>query len=315
LSVVLPARNEAGNIDAAVGAALALQRRVDTLEVIVVDDGSDDETAARVTARMDGEPRLRLRRHSRSLGYGAALRSGFAAASLEWVLFTDADLQFDLDDVGPLLARAAVADVVVGWRVQRADPVARKCLGATWSALCRQLLGVPVRDVNCALKLLRRELLVALQLRAEGAFVNAELLARAAQQGARFQEVPVHHRPRRHGQASGARFAVALGAARELVVRTGELRREGTPRFPGGAGFPSGPPGRGKSADLAGETQDVSVLAGSGHEVGEQVGRVRSGRDDGRAAASRQVSGEPGSVRSVDGCGEAEDRRPLPGCG
>jgi hypothetical protein len=143
---------------------------------------------------------------------------------MDWIAFTDADLQFELAELERLLAVAEDADLVIGVRAPRRDPLRRRLLGLGWNALVRALLGLPVRDVNCAFKLLRRTAVADLELRSSGAAINAELLARAAARGLRLREVPVSHFPRRAGRPTGARPAVIARALVELAGLWRELR-------------------------------------------------------------------------------------------
>jgi glycosyltransferase involved in cell wall biosynthesis len=220
LSLVLPAFDEAENIGRLLAeAAEVLPRLTKEHEIIVVDDGSRDDTAA-IAARF---PEVRLLRHERNRGYGAALHTGLRAARLEWVFFTDADLQFDLRDLAGLIeASDGGADIVAGYRAARRDPLFRRALGWVWGRLVRALYGVQVRDVDCAFKLIRRRVLDAIPIESVGAFVNTEILVRARAAGFGIREVPVRHYPRTAGRASGARPRVILRALRELVV----LRRK-----------------------------------------------------------------------------------------
>jgi glycosyltransferase involved in cell wall biosynthesis len=221
LSLVLPARDEARNIAASLERARAvLGRLTKEYEILVVDDGSRDATAE-IAARF---AEARLLRHPCGRGYGAALRTGLAAARMDWVAFTDADLQFELAELERLLAVADDSDLVIGVRAPRRDPLRRQLLGRGWNALVRALLGLPVQDVNCAFKLLRRAAVAELELRSSGAAINAELLARAAARGLRLREVPVSHFPRRAGRATGARPAVIARALVELAGLWRELR-------------------------------------------------------------------------------------------
>jgi glycosyltransferase involved in cell wall biosynthesis len=221
LSLVLPARDEARNIAASLERARAvLGRLTKEYEILVVDDGSRDATAE-IAARF---PEARLLRHPRGRGYGAALRTGLAAARMDWIAFTDADLQFELAELERLFAVAGDADLVIGVRAPRRDPLRRRLLGRGWNALVRAALGLAVVDVNCAFKLLRRAAVADLELRSSGAAINAELLARAAARGLRLREVPVSHFPRRAGRASGARPAVIARALVELASLWRELR-------------------------------------------------------------------------------------------
>lgn len=221
LSLVLPARDEAQSIGTALERARAvLGRLTKEYEILVVDDGSRDATAE-IAARY---PEAHLLRHPSGRGYGAALRTGLAAARMDWVAFTDADLQFELAELERLLDVAGDADLVIGVRSPRRDPLPRRLLGRGWNALVRAALGLPVRDVNCAFKLLRRAAVAELELRSRGAAINAELLARAAARGLRLREVPVSHFPRRAGRASGARPSVIARALVELARLWWDLR-------------------------------------------------------------------------------------------
>jgi glycosyltransferase involved in cell wall biosynthesis len=165
---------------------------------------------------------VRLVRHERNRGYGAALRTGFAAASHEWVFFSDADAQFDIREIARLLPHTAEADAIVGYRVHRRDPIHRRLFGRMWNMLVRALFGVRARDIDCAFKLIRRSLVADLPLRSEGAFVSTELLCRLSHRGARVVEVGVSHYPRRWGRQSGANPRVVVRAFVELW----KLRRE-----------------------------------------------------------------------------------------
>lgn len=225
VSAFLPCHNEEGNVERVVTATVrALEALGVPFEVIVVDDGSTDGTAE-VARRLSGrDPRVRLVQHPRNLGYGAALRTGFASARYPWVFFTDGDGQFDPADIVRLVAHADSADLVVGYRVRRRDPVHRRLFGWMWNLLVRVWFGVRVRDVDCAFKLLRAEVVRDLPLRATGAFLSTELLCRAARKGARIVEVGVPHYPRRWGRQSGGRPDVVLRAFWELWKLRSELR-------------------------------------------------------------------------------------------
>lgn len=218
LSVVLPARDEEENV----GAVIENVRRrvvglVSAFEVIVVDDGSEDGTAARVRALAATDPGVRLVSHPRGRGYGAALRSGFAAARYEWIFFSDADGQFPLGELPTALAALRTHDAVIGCRHRRADPLARRLLGRLWSLLARRATGVAARDVNCAFKLFPRSAIARADLRSDGAAISTEILLALSEAGLRIAEIGVAHEPRRAGSQTGARAGVALRAATELL--------------------------------------------------------------------------------------------------
>lgn len=200
LSLVIPAFNEAAGIgDALAEAHVSLTDLGYDFEIIVVDDGSKDETAAIVSELANSYPEIRLITHSENLGYGASLRTGFQAARYELVAFTDSDGQFYLDDIADLVDLTQRHPIAVGWRVNRKDPWRRRFLSRGYNLLARTFLGTGVRDVDCALKVFRREVLAYLLPESTGFFVNTEMLCRARQYGWSIAEIGVRHRPRRHG--------------------------------------------------------------------------------------------------------------------
>src|SRR5206468_5702379 len=197
LSLILPACNEAAGIREAITEADdALAQLADNYEILIVDDGSRDDTAAIVLDEAAQRPHVRLLQHETNSGYGAALRTGFEAARFDRVAFTDADCQFHLADLAPLLRLAEGHAVAVGYRVGRQDPWPRRFFSWGYNRLARALLGTRVRDCDCALKVFRRDALRQLLPRAAGFFVNTEMLTRARQFGLGVAEAGVRHRPR-----------------------------------------------------------------------------------------------------------------------
>jgi len=226
LSLVFPAFDEEPNLGPLLDEARRIAARLAThFEIVVVDDGSRDEGARVVAERARSDPRIRLIRHVANRGYGAALRAGLRAARGELVFFSDADLQFDLDELALLLEHAADFDIVAGYRAPRRDPWPRRLLAWGWGSLVRGLFDLEVRDIDCAFKVFRRHVLEALPLASIGAFVNTELLVRARSAGFRVHQVPVSHRRRRHGRQTGAHPRVIARALVELASLYRELRR------------------------------------------------------------------------------------------
>jgi len=217
LSVCLPCLNEEQAIASVLQSALKVLPGVAReFEIIVIDDGSRDRTGDLVRGMMPHEPRLRLVRHETNQGYGAALKTGFQAARLPWVFFTDADGQFDLEDLKILVAAAGRAEIVSGYRLHRADPWHRKLNAAIYAMSLRCFMGLSARDVNCAFKLYRREIFDRFPLRTSGALINAEILCRARCAGCRIVWVAVTHRPRTTGVQTGAKPRVILKAIAEF---------------------------------------------------------------------------------------------------
>jgi glycosyltransferase involved in cell wall biosynthesis len=167
---------------------------------------------------------VRAIHHAAGRGYGAAVCSGLRAARYEYVFYTDGDRQFDPAQISALIAELDRADVVVGYRHARSDPLARRLNAAAWNTLVRTLFRLPVRDVNCAFKLFHRTALEGIELEAEGAMVSTELLARVCHRGHRVVEVPVDHFPRLAGAPTGAQPRVVARAFLELVRLRRRLR-------------------------------------------------------------------------------------------
>jgi dolichol-phosphate mannosyltransferase len=200
LSLVIPAYNESAGIRAAVAEAdAALSALGIRHEILIVDDGSSDDTYALACAAARGRARVRVLRHARNRGYGAALRTGFSAARHERIAFTDADCQFHLADLATLLALSDHYPVVAGYRIDRQDCWRRRFFSWGYNVLARALLGTGVRDCDCALKAFQREALRCLLPQSDGFFVNTEMLTRARRLGLEIVEVGVRHRPRRRG--------------------------------------------------------------------------------------------------------------------
>ena len=226
LSASFPAHNEEGNVEAMIeGLLAALPQVADRFEIIAVDDGSTDRTFERATAMAAADPRIRVVRHQTNRGYGAAVWTGLTAGTMEYAFFTDGDCQFDVRELTELIPMIDRCDAVVGYRVDRQDNAVRILNAHAWNWLIRVLLHVPVRDVDCAFKLFRREALRDLEIVSGGAMFSAELLARLVARGARIVERPVHHLPRESGRSSGGDPRVIARAFKELIQLYGELRR------------------------------------------------------------------------------------------
>jgi glycosyltransferase involved in cell wall biosynthesis len=226
VSIVLPCFDEEDNVVEAIRAArLAGRRAALAHEVIVVDDGSRDRTRERAVACAAEDPDVRVIVHARNAGYGAALRSGIAAASQPWILLTDADLQFDLTQLEDFLPHAARSDVVMGHRLLRQDPLGRRMAAGAWNQLVRAVFRLPVRDVDCAFKLIRADFVADMPLTCSGAMISTELLVRAIARGARVEQIGVRHRPRIAGHQSGTSPRVVARAFRELAAARRELGR------------------------------------------------------------------------------------------
>jgi glycosyltransferase involved in cell wall biosynthesis len=257
LSIVLPAFNEEANIVEAIRRSTVVADRLCAdHEVIVVDDGSRDATAEIVRSEAARDPRIRLVRHARNQGYGEALRTGFRSARMDLVFFTDADNQFDLDELEAFLARIDGVDVVAGYRLNRQDPFGRRVNAKAWNLLVRVLFYVPVRDIDCAFKLFRRSVFDEIDIESVGAMVNTELMVKLGRAGAGVLEVGVTHYPRTAGVARGANPRVVARALFELTRMYGRLRTVNEIHAPAPSLTPTRPETNGSrpSSPYAGET-------------------------------------------------------------
>ena len=232
ISLVLPAYNEADNIEPMVAEATpALQAVADDYEIIVVDDGSADGTAAVTRQVIESNPHVRLVQHPVNQGFGAAVFSGFTSAEKDWIFYTDADRQFVLSELERFVPYMDQADLIAGYRAPRRDPFLRVLYGKGWSMLCTLFFGYTVRDVDCGFKLFRREIIQTLAptIESRGATFSIEWLVRAKRAGYRFVELPVSHQPRVAGSQTGANIDVIVRAFRELMRVRLQLWREGKP--------------------------------------------------------------------------------------
>ena len=231
LSIILPALNEEASLERTIRSCMQfLHAQEIPAEIIIVDDGSTDRTGAIADAIRQECPDVRVIHHPSNRGYGIALRTGFTAAQGEVVLFMDADGQFDITDLTTMLMELETCDIVSGARLQRSDTMLRLVASRSYNAISRCILPITTIDVNCAFKLMRREVLTGLNLRSRGFGLAAELIAKAEHRRLRIKVFPVRHHPRLGGRSTVSMRSI-LPALRELWnIRRG--LREVTPLLP-----------------------------------------------------------------------------------
>ena len=226
LSLTFPCHNEEANVERVTRDALRVAAQVaDRYEVILVDDGSHDRTAEIVTRLSQEFPQVRLIRHAVNKGYGEALKSGFRAAKLPWVFYSDGDGQFDLNELPALIEKTRDADIVSGVRTHRADPWHRKLNAEIFEVAVRLFMGLNVPDIDCAFKIYKRDLFDKIQLHTSGAMIDTEVLVKAQRAGYRIATMPVRHLPRQAGVQTGAKLSVIFRAMKEFWMLWWDLRK------------------------------------------------------------------------------------------
>jgi glycosyltransferase involved in cell wall biosynthesis len=228
VSLVIPMFNEEENIEHAIDYAVdALERHAGDYEILVVDDASEDRSPAIVERLAAANPRIRMLRHAVNRKLGASLKTGFAAARKDLVLYMDADLPFDPDIVGRAIQALLVtrADLIAGYRLDRTTEGFRRTVYSyLYNSLIGLLFGWPHRDINFSFKLMRREVLEAVELRSEGSLIDAELIVKAKNLGFVIQQLGLDYFPRTRGRSTLSSPAVILKIFRELATLYPEMR-------------------------------------------------------------------------------------------
>ena len=196
----------------------ALLDSVEAFEIIVVDDGSTDGSVAVLESLCDEIPELHIVRHEANRGYGGALLSGFAAASMEWTFYTDGDAQYDASEIVRCIDAARPdIDVVQGFKIGRGDPWYRKVIGRTYHHVVRVLFSIRVRDTDCDFRMMRTSLLDRVELTSTTGVICVEMMRKFDRAGARFAEVGVSHHARPFGRSQFFRLPAIARSGQQLV--------------------------------------------------------------------------------------------------
>lgn len=227
ISVFFPCYNEQDNVADVVEQALTVLKKLSAdFEVIIVDDGSSDATGqiADEISRRDGS--IRAVHHPTNRGYGAALQSGFEAATKELVFYMDGDGQFDIGEMPQLLPLIPQYDIVSCYRLNRQDNLVRKINGWGWTKVVCFLFGMKIRDIDCAFKLYKRKIFDRINMVSTSALIDTEILARAIRKGYTITQKGIHHYPRKAGKQTGANLKVILRAFKELLKLRSQIQKE-----------------------------------------------------------------------------------------
>ncbi len=231
VSLVIPMYNEELNIEHAVAAAReSLEKYAGDHEIIIVDDASTD-ASPRIVARIASEdPHVRVLRHEKNRKLGGTLRTGFAAATKDFVFYMDADIPFDPDVLGRAVRAMELtgADMIAAYRHDRTmEGFKRGVYTLVYNWLIGVLFGWPHRDINFSFKLMKRTVLEAIELRSEGSLIDAELVVKAKNRGFTIQQIGIDYFPRTRGTSHLGSFTVVLKILRELIKLFPEMRRKG----------------------------------------------------------------------------------------
>lgn len=208
ISVFFPAYNDAGTIASMVALSdRTLRRLTDDYEIIVVNDGSADNTAQVLSELEPLYPHLRVVHHPTNLGYGTALRTGFATATKDLIFYTDGDAQYDVRELEPLLARMTDdVDIVNGYKISRSDPLHRIIIGNIYCWIVKLTFGIRIKDVDCDFRVVRRSAYNRVRLYSASGTICVEMIKSFQDAGLRFAECPVHHYHRIYGQSQFFNF-------------------------------------------------------------------------------------------------------------
>jgi glycosyltransferase involved in cell wall biosynthesis len=219
ITAFFPAFNDGGTIPSMVlTALLALRQVTDDYEVVVVNDGSSDYTPQVLEELASRYPELRVVHHPKNGGYGAALRTGFAAATKDWVFYTDGDAQYNPLELTKLVAALEEGiDVVNGYKVVRHDPLGRKIIGHLYHHFVRLAFGFKLRDVDCDFRLIRRAIFERVELESDSGTICLEMVKKFQDAGYVFAEVPVHHYHRQYGVSQFFNWRRLVRTARQLA--------------------------------------------------------------------------------------------------
>jgi len=218
ISVILPIYNEATGIEEMIRSIAKTKiPGVTDLEIVAVDDGSYDSTPQILNRLSHAYKNMRVVTHSLNRGYGATLKSGAHAATYDWILFMDADMQFHIKSLKPFLQYTTDFDYVVGYRKDRADNTRRKIVSFIYNRIVRLMFDLSIRDVDCAFKLMKRNTVRRIKGLPNSFFVSAALMIKSLQQGVIIKELPVKHLPRTKG-VSTVTISQVLRTIRDLAL-------------------------------------------------------------------------------------------------
>lgn len=221
LSVFFPAYNEQDNIENTVlKSKKVLEKIAGKWEIIIIDDGSKDNTGKIADKLAKTDKKIRVIHHNPNRGYGGSLKSGIYACKYDWIAFTDSDGQFDFSEVTNFIEkqRETKADMVIGFYKKRQVSKFKILTSKMWEYAVFFLFGLKVHDIDCGFKFISKKVVDALpDLHSErGAFISSEFLIKAKKKGFKIVEIPVTHYPRTAGVGTGRDINVIIQSFKDL---------------------------------------------------------------------------------------------------
>ena len=236
ISLFFPAWNEEDYVERAVTRAqTVLSRLTDDFEIIVVNDASTDRTQEIAEGLSSRIPQLRVISHPVNLKLGGAMRTGFAASTKDIVVYSDMDLPFDLNELERALHLMTYleADMICAFRFDRTSEGPKRILYSfVYNTLIRSLFDIQIKDVNFSFKVVHRRVLEAVELKSQGSFIDAELVAKSIRMGFRVFQMGVDYFPRTRGVSTLASPSVIVKMVRELANLFGDVRWPKPPQNP-----------------------------------------------------------------------------------
>lgn len=213
LSVFFPVFNEQDNLGHLIKEANEILPKVaQRYEILLINDGSIDNTKEVAIGLAKKYPNIRIINHVKNKGYGEALKTGIKESQYEWIFFSDSDLQFDLGQIVELIKYTNKYDVIIGFRKKRSEGFLRHFNASLFKLYIDILFRLHVKDIDCAFKLFKAQIVKDLKLNSGSAFTSSEILYRLKKKGLVFKQVPVDHFPRRFGSPTGANIKVIIKA-------------------------------------------------------------------------------------------------------
>lgn len=221
LSVFLPIYNEEGNVASVIESTIAAASKyAEKWEILLIDDGSSDNTLKIVTEAAQSSTNIRVIRHEKNLGYGASLKTGFYNSKYDWIAFIDSDGQFDFSEIAKFIEKQKEtgADLVIGYYKKRKVSLTKIITSKVWETVVFIFFGLKVHDIDCGFKLISRKVIDKIpKLESKrGAFISSELLIKSKKMNLKFAEVPITHYPRLRGQGTGRKLNVIIESFMDL---------------------------------------------------------------------------------------------------